>query len=817
MNDDPHSAEEAVELFLARRRRGEQPDPADFARGFAHLGSDVAAAIEALVALESASSTPDDELAIPARIGAYAVRREIGRGGMGVVLEAIEEPLGRRVALKVLPPHALESPQARARFRREAELAARLDHPGIATVYATGVADDRPWIAMRFVEGRTLAQAIAQARASHASCASLPAAPRDADARADRAARDAGPLAIAACVARIARALQAAHEQGVVHRDVKPSNVIVTPDGTPVLVDFGLAIPEDSDAPTLTRTGDTAGTPAYMAPEIVTGERSRPDPQTDVYAAGVALYECLTLRRPFDAPTPVALYRSIAAGTPDSVRAANPAVPRDLAVVVATALERDRARRYRSAAAFADDLEACVARRPIAARPLPLAGRVLRWAHREPRQAALVGLLAAASIALAAFGGQWWNSRPQVLAAERASHTLALEADLEQGYANLQSGRVSDAEEFFERALARSPHSVEARVGRVLSSFGRKDDAGARARLAEVPAEERGVEALRSLVEKRPVTLGSLASIPPDSTALDLYIRGLCAHYDANARPFSARRPILERALTLFTEAVVRAPAPRFLYHQHRAMNAAMVGDARAARSAAAALTQLWPKSAPSLYAAGFALYAVDPAAARALIERSLEIDPRPLDAYNMLVQTCLAGGDIETAYSACQRGLARHPRSAPLLFLLGQVEVQRGCTPEARTAYESSLALQPDLVQVWAQLALADLAEGDDALAVERYQRALEADPLNHRVRLFYGAALERTGEVDAARRNVEFACAGLYPADDAVWRSYGGMFLQLRAHESALIVAETGLAASPDDPELDAILTGALNELGR
>ena len=151
------------------------------------------------------------------------------------------------------------------------------------------------------------------------------------------------------------------------HRDVKPSNIIVGSDGAPVLLDFGLAIATESSTHTLTRTGETAGTPAYLAPENVSGELAHPDAQGDVYALGVTLYECLALRKPFDAPTRVALYRAILAGTPADVRTLNRAVPRDLAVIVATAMERDRGRRYRSAGALADDLEACVAGRPIAA------------------------------------------------------------------------------------------------------------------------------------------------------------------------------------------------------------------------------------------------------------------------------------------------------------------------------------------------------------------------------------------------------------------------------------------------------------------
>ncbi|HEV8111731.1 MAG TPA: bifunctional serine/threonine-protein kinase/formylglycine-generating enzyme family protein [Planctomycetota bacterium] len=413
MGSDPQSAEEAVELFLERRRAGEAPDPAAFAAAHPGLEPDLSLALEALVALERATETDGDPiLSVPDQVGPYRVLRGIGRGGMGVVFEAIEEALGRRVALKVLPPELVASPSARKRFRREAELAARLDHSGIATIYGAGVEGERPWIAMRFVEGETLARRIARARADGSS-----------------KGREAA-LGVARLVARVARALHAAHEQGVVHRDIKPSNVIVQPDGTPVLLDFGLAIEEDSDGRSLTRTGEAPGTPAYLAPETVAGEIARPDAQSDVYALGVTLYECLASKRPYDAPTRAALYREILAGAPPALRSSNSSVPRDLAVVAATAMERDRARRYRSADAFADDLEACAAGRPIAARPVPLYGRMLRWARREPRLA----LAIAAAIVIAIAGFTWVSMAKSDaeangrIATQRADDVLSLSA-----------------------------------------------------------------------------------------------------------------------------------------------------------------------------------------------------------------------------------------------------------------------------------------------------------------------------------------------------------------------------------------------------
>ena len=163
MSERPHSVEEALELYLAGRRRGEASDPRAFAARFPDLGPDLDSALDALTALESVAR-PQALDVLPDRVGPYRILREIGRGGMGVVLEALEEPLGRRVALKMIPSELLASASAHERFRREAALASRLEHSGIATFYGAGVDGGRPWIAMRLVDGKTLAQAIAAAR-----------------------------------------------------------------------------------------------------------------------------------------------------------------------------------------------------------------------------------------------------------------------------------------------------------------------------------------------------------------------------------------------------------------------------------------------------------------------------------------------------------------------------------------------------------------------------------------------------------------------------------------------------------------------------
>lgn len=282
-------------------------------------------------------------------LGPYRLVRELGRGGQAVVWLAEEVRLRRPVALKLLEGWSAASEEARKRFWREAAAASKLDHPGICTVYASGTEGPIPWIAMRYVEGETLAQRIRTTRDGAAagsttvvdlSSDASPVPPDAADG--DPAAPETAPAPVPSTrgairpilrlIVEAARALHFAHESGIVHRDVKPGNIMVAPDGRPVILDFGLARFEDENLTTLTRTGDIFGTPAYLSLEQLMAHRVTVDRRTDVYSLGVTLYECLTLRRPFEEPTRQALYRAISSKEPPDPKKLNPAISSDLNV-----------------------------------------------------------------------------------------------------------------------------------------------------------------------------------------------------------------------------------------------------------------------------------------------------------------------------------------------------------------------------------------------------------------------------------------------------------------------------------------------------
>ncbi len=302
-------------------------------------------------------------------LGRYRIVRELGRGAQATVFLAQDTRLGRDVALKILQPPRGREAIFYLRFLREAETASRLDHRGICSVYEAGVADGHVYIAMRFIDGETLRETIAE----------QPSPGRDVILRRARLVEDA------------AQALHVAHERGVVHRDIKPANIMLDSEGAPVLCDFGL-VHDESEAG-LTRTGDVAGTPAYMAPEQIRGESV--DRRTDVYALGVVLYELLTGRRPFEGATWVEFYRLILRTEPAAPRKLNREIPSELEAVVLTALDKDPARRYASALALAEDLRRVRLHEPVLARPPGPILRARRWAQRHPAKAitlfALVG------------------------------------------------------------------------------------------------------------------------------------------------------------------------------------------------------------------------------------------------------------------------------------------------------------------------------------------------------------------------------------------------------------------------------------------
>jgi serine/threonine protein kinase len=305
---------------------------------------------------------------MPKKIGAYDILAEINRGGMGIVYKAYDPNLRRNVAIKVLLAGEGASEEDIKRFQREAQATARLQHSNIVPIYAVGTHEGKPYFVMDFIEGKTAKQL------------------KDEGLMAPRLA-----LSI---IEGVAEALHHAHLNGVVHRDIKPGNIIVDKFGRAQLMDFGLArrIDEDLD---ITQAGTTMGTPSYMSPEQAEGKLSEVDGQSDVYSAGACLYEFLTGRPPFDGATVMSVLRQVVDETPVPCRQINPKIHRDVETICMKCLEHDKINRYGNAKFFADDIRRFNAGEAILARPLPLLPSLLRKAkrHKEVTIASLVVML----------------------------------------------------------------------------------------------------------------------------------------------------------------------------------------------------------------------------------------------------------------------------------------------------------------------------------------------------------------------------------------------------------------------------------------
>jgi serine/threonine protein kinase len=414
-----------AESFLERHRRGERPAVEAYAAAHPDLAGEIRRLFPALVMIEDLKPAKGDATGglvaapggAPERLGDYRILREVGRGGMGVVYEAEQESLGRRVALKVLAAQGLQNPQQLLRFHREARAAARLHHTNIVPVFGVGESEGLHYYVMQFIPGLGLdavleeikrlrgagpegeapvrpagggpsaadvarslmigefppaparydsggrpapGQATPPVAPASSPSVVLPGQPRGSSAT-DSAARYARSVALVGV--QVAEALEYAQRQGVLHRDIKPSNLLLDGQGTVWAADFGLAKASDGDD--LTQTGDIVGTVRYMAPERFEG---RCDARSDVYALGLTLYELLARRPAFDQVDPAALIRQVAHEEPPRLRAVDPTVPRDLETVVRKATEREPRRRYATARELAEDLRRFAAGEAVQAR-----------------------------------------------------------------------------------------------------------------------------------------------------------------------------------------------------------------------------------------------------------------------------------------------------------------------------------------------------------------------------------------------------------------------------------------------------------------
>lgn len=407
----------------------------------------------------------------------YEILEEIGRGGMGIVYKARQAKLNRMVAIKVLPALlGAVRPESRARFRREAKLAAGLEHTNIIGVYDYDEVDGTHYYAMQLIEGRSLRDILREIEESGAVDVVLGVAPGASNGSATKSELSNGSAArssdapisgnlrayyrkIASWMAEVADALHYAHEHGVIHRDIKPSNLLLADDGRLMISDFGLARPSATESLTVSRS--LVGTCRYMSPEQLDPSIGVVDRQIDVYALGATLYELLALRPMFGAEDDREVMKQVLQSEPVPPTRHCRHIPRELETICLKAVEKDRSARYASARDLRDDLRRWLLGMPIQAKKLSAPARMLRWMRRKRMQVMLVGVAVVAVGAAGYFYSAYSDSERQADVVRSDAQHQFVELQLKDANERLAAGDFAGALEAVDRGLVRKPDAAQ--------------------------------------------------------------------------------------------------------------------------------------------------------------------------------------------------------------------------------------------------------------------------------------------------------------------------------------------------------------------
>ena len=780
--------------FLKRlshdRERGVQLPLSVYQAAFPGHDDLIAAEWEALSGGVTPASRPildHGQLPPGTRLGAYSIVELLGRGGQGCVYLAMDERLRREVALKVLDRATGFASGALTRFKREAEVQASLDHPGICAVYEAGEADGLRYLAMRRVVGRSLSEIINEVR-THGEGRF----PEVSDVKGLRSAlRKGQPEPLLQFLSEVAEALAAAHRSGVVHRDVKAGNILVSETGSPILTDFGLAR-TDADGESITGSLDIIGTPAYLAPEQITGKDS--DARTDVYALGVVMYEILTLRRPFQGVQREALFRAILESDVPDPRVLNPLVSKDAWTVLEKALSKDPGQRYPSAAEMSEDLRRLASGRSVSARPLSAAERLWRRVRRKPL-VAVVALLALALLFGLGYGIARW---PEIMRGRQALRVSTQREELTRAFAHLTEGDQDAARALFDRILREDATSTLALAGLVLSDAESDPERALTAcnRYAATTADPAALEFLRGDLLSR---LKRMETVDVSSAkgAIAAYIKG-----SVQMLHVRTGRLLHEAAARAFREAIMLSNEDYPFFYFSLAESIGGLSDAEEARKIASVILSKWPSSPHAHYYAGRALREADPNAAAAHFDSASRNPELAASAHKSAARLHLTKTrNIERAkqHLAALQALSVQSYDVHALEVLRSELSKDGAAAlqSARTLTES----YPKMGKAWLVLAQQEIQRGARAEALASARRALKEDPYFWRGMAFLGWLLAGEGDIAQAthwlKRAMEEEPRALRPKCDL-----GLAYMAIRQETQAIPLLEECVAS--EDPAI-------------
>jgi tetratricopeptide (TPR) repeat protein len=802
---DPEDLESVLAGYVERLNTGERISPWEIERDHPHHAQEL---IEQLEVFQDGVLAQGDQEPL-GTLGDYTLRRQIGRGGMGVVYEAWQNSLDRQVALKVLPAGVATDDRAFQRFMREAKTAAKLQHPHIVGVYGMGVEQNTPYYAMEFVGGETLAQLLTRISEA-ASETETPFGPKD---QVDYFAK------LARAFAEVADGLQHAHSKGVIHRDIKPSNLILDGEGRLRILDFGLARLEGQES--LTLTGDFLGTPLYMSPEQARRKKIPVDHRTDIYSLGATLYEMLALRPPFEGKDHGDTLSQIIEREPIELRKLNPRIPRDLETIVLKCLRKDPADRYGTAEALGQDLRRFVRGDPIEARPQGVLERAMHrlWVRRLPLSFAGIALALAALLMVLA--SSWIAEarrsstlRYDELVAESqrtVDLALALKASAvvqERSTSPFLDWSTPFTRELPERRLRQLLARAESILEEARALLPSRNEASLElqrvrnireADLTEIAKSERtrlthGIDLLLAGDQDQARLELAMArgSLPTSPAPVMLIAQSYVLDGNAEAADTWLERSFWETAPQ--ERADLAMSIAEFWFTQ-RAVNAAAPGHSYPER------VRRWlervPDSLQKLQA--LLISSENPQEALAAGIEALTLAPNdPVTHCQLASLYAWSLADFSQAEEHAKRSLAASSQDPGLLTTLGQVWYELGRHHQAIAAGKAAVALRPDSARPLLVIAMSMVMLGECEEAAKVYRKVLASHPRDSGTMGYLSGALAAMGKLEEGL-GMALEAVRIEPESPAAHCFLGQRYMGLGKMEEATKSYDRALALDP------------------